>query len=123
MKPRKEFRELLVRRKLKKTSQRDLIWGVLVESRRHFTVEQMRDLLMGRGHRVGLATIYRTLKILLAAGMIRQSKLAGSVLYEAVVKEPNHIHFVCNRCSKTTEFPSPRIESLIQQVTTSEGFT
>jgi Fur family ferric uptake transcriptional regulator len=122
MKPRKEFQELLRRKHLKKTSQRELIWGLLVDSKGHPSVEEIRDVLIEKGHRIGMATIYRTLKILLAAGMIRQSKLAGMTRYEAVVKQPNHLHFICNLCGRTTEFPSSRIESLIQSVTAEHGF-
>jgi Fur family ferric uptake transcriptional regulator len=123
MKPRKEFQDLLTRKKLKKTSQRELIWSLLTHSKGHPSVEEIRDLLLSKGHRIGIATIYRTLKILLAAGMIRQSKLAGMTRYEAVVNEPNHLHFICNTCKRTVEFPSPRVESLIRSVTAKEGFT
>src|SRR5436190_17472466 len=123
MKPRKEFQDLLTRKKLKKTSQRELIWGLLTHSKGHPSVEEIRDLLLSKGHRIGIATIYRTLKILLAAGMIRQSKLAGMTRYEAVVNEPNHLHFICNTCNRTVEFPSPRVEGLIRAVTSAEGFT
>src|SRR5262245_43086274 len=122
MKPRKEFQALLTRKKLKKTSQRELIWGILMDSKGHPSVEEIRDRLLVKGHRIGIATIYRTLKILLTAGMIRQSKLGGMTRYEAVVKEPNHLHFVCNVCKRTVEFPSSQIEDLLRKVTTEYGF-
>jgi rubrerythrin len=54
--------------------------------------------------------------------MIRQSKLGGMTHYEAVVKQPNHLHFICNTCGRTVEFPSSRVESLIQTVTRDHGF-
>src|SRR5215831_6218214 len=117
MKPRKELRQLLQNQKLKKTSQRELIWGVLLEAKGHPSVEQIRDLLLAKGHRIGIATIYRTLKILLASGLIRQSRLGGMTRYEAVIGQPNHLHFVCNSCGRTVEFPSEKIESLIRKVT------
>ena len=123
MKPRKEFQALLVRKKLKKTSQREFIWQFLMDSKGHPSVEEIRDHLLEKGHRVGIATIYRTLKILLGAGMIRQSKLGSMTRYEAVVKEPNHLHFVCNSCQRTVEFPSSEIESLLRRVTAEHGFT
>jgi Fur family transcriptional regulator, ferric uptake regulator len=122
MKPRKEFQALLARKKLKKTSQRELIWGILMDSKGHPSVEEIRDRLLTKGHRIGIATIYRTLKILLTAGMIRQSKLNGMTRYEAVVKEPNHLHFICNACKRTVEFPSSQIEDLLRKVTTEYGF-
>jgi Fur family ferric uptake transcriptional regulator len=122
MKQRKEFQDLLAERKLKKTSQRALIWGVLLEAKGHPSVEQIRDLLLAKGHRIGLATIYRTLKILLSSGYIRQSKIAGMTRYEPVVNQPNHLHFICTSCNRTTEFPSRKIEQLIQQITGEHGF-
>ena len=67
-----------------------------------------------------MATIYRTLKILLASGFIRQSKLHGMTRYEPLAhqpRRPNHIHFICNSCGSNVEFPSRKIESLIKRVT------
>src|SRR5207244_6464673 len=59
----------------------------------------------------------RTLKILLQSGFIRQSKIEGMARYEPLIKQPNHLHFICNICRSTVEFPSRRIENLIRQVT------
>ena len=122
MKPRKEFRDLLAEKKLRNTSQRAFIWSILVESKNHPSVEAIRDLLLRKGHRIGVATVYRTLKILLAAGLIRQSKLRGMTCYEALVEQPNHLHFVCNTCRRNVEFPSRRIENLIRKVTSDSAF-
>ena len=122
MKQRKEFQKLLSDRKLKKTSQRALIWGVLLETKGHPSVEEIRESLLAKGHRIGLATIYRTIKILLASGFVRQSKLHGMTRYEAVINQPNHLHFICNDCGRTVEFPSRRIENLIERVTKEHGF-
>lgn len=122
MKQRKEFREVLTEKKLKRTSQRALIWGALLASKGHPSVEEMRDILLGDGHRIGLTTIYRTLKILLASGFIRQSKMHGMTRYEPLVNQPNHIHFICNGCGSTVEFPSRKIERLILRVTDEQKF-
>src|SRR6266581_8882546 len=122
MKQRKELLKLLTEKHLKKTSQRELIWGSLLDSKGHPSVEEIRDKLLKEGHRIGLATIYRTLKILLQSGFIRQSKIEGMARYEPLIKQPNHLHFICNICRSTVEFPSRRIENLIRQVTTEYGF-
>jgi Fur family ferric uptake transcriptional regulator len=122
MKRSKGFQELLTRKKLKKTSQRELIWGLLLKSKGHLSVEDIRDVLGGQGHPVGTATVYRTVKLLLDAGLIRQSRIADVMRYEPVVTQPNHLHFVCNDCGKTVEFPSQEIENLIQRVTSEHRF-
>jgi Fur family ferric uptake transcriptional regulator len=122
MKHRKELQKLLAEKKLKKTSQRALIWAALLESKGHPSVEEIRDILLGQGHRIGLATIYRTIKILLQSGFVRQSKLHGFTRYEPVIKQPNHLHFICNLCGTTVEFPSRRIENLIKRATEQNEF-
>ena len=122
MKQRKELQKLLTDKHLKKTSQRELIWGSLLDSKGHPSVEEIRDSLLGQGHRIGLATIYRTLKILLQSGFIRQSKLRGMTRYEPVVSQPNHLHFICNVCGTTVEFPSRKIENLILRATVENDF-
>src|SRR5436853_4041554 len=119
---RKELQQLLTEKKLKKTSQRALIWRALLNSKGHPSVEEIRDNLLKDGHRIGLATIYRTLKILLQSGFIRQSKIEGMARYEPLIKQPNHLHFICNTCRTTVEFPSRRIENLIRQVTDEYSF-
>jgi Fur family ferric uptake transcriptional regulator len=122
MKQRKELQKLLTEKHLKKTSQRALIWAALLESKGHPSVEEIRDTLLAQGHRIGLATIYRTIKILLESGFIRQSKLHGMTHYEPVISQPNHLHFICNSCGTTVEFPSRRIENLIRRATKQYDF-
>lgn len=122
MKQRKELQALLTEKKLKKTSQRALIWKALLDSKGHPSVEEIRDALLNQGDRIGLATIYRTIKLLLESGFVRQSKLHGMTRYEPLVNEPNHLHFICNACGTTVEFPSRKIEQLIRQVTKAKDF-
>jgi len=122
MKQRKQLQQLLTEKKLKKTSQRALIWGALLEQKGHPSVEEIRDNLLQQGHRIGLATIYRTIKILLQSSFVRQSKLHGTTRYEPVIKQPNHLHFICNSCGSTVEFPSRKIENLIKRATEQNDF-
>src|SRR5207244_13212747 len=96
MKHRKELQKLLTEKKLKKTSQRALIWAALLESKGHPSVEEIRDSLLEQGHRIGLATIYRTIKILLESGFVRQSKLHGTGRHEPVVSQPNPVALIWN---------------------------
>ncbi|HEY2382812.1 MAG TPA: transcriptional repressor [Terriglobia bacterium] len=122
MAQRKELQKLLAEKKLKKTSQRALIWASLLQSKGHPSVEELRDSLLEQGHRIGLATIYRTIKILLQSGFIRQSKLHGMGRYEPVIGQPNHLHFICNSCGSTVEFPSRKVETLIARATKANDF-
>jgi rubrerythrin len=42
--------------------------------------------------------------------------------YEPVVSQPNHLHFICNVCGSTVEFPSRKIENLIRRATDANNF-
>src|SRR5262249_32655110 len=42
--------------------------------------------------------------------------------YEPVINQPNHLHFICNSCGSTVEFPSRKIENLIRRATEQNGF-
>src|SRR5262245_27925322 len=66
--------------------------------------------------------LYRTIKSLLESGFVRQSKLHVIGRYEPVVSQPNHLHFICNACGSTVEFPSRRIENLIKRATEQNDF-
>jgi Fur family ferric uptake transcriptional regulator len=114
MKHQDRFRNVLEGKKLRKTAQRDLVWSTLLEADDHPAVDDVRERLLEKGHRIGLSTIYRTLKILLDSGMIRQSRLDGVTRYEPIISQPNHIHFVCNQCGKTEEYSSKKVEKLIR---------
>ena len=122
MRQQKRFQRFLSEKKLRKTSQRSHVWETLVEADDHPSVEEIRERLIEKGHRIGLSTIYRTLKILLESGMIRQAKHEGTTRYEPLISQPNHIHFICDRCGDTEEFPSRRIERLIREETEKHDF-
>src|SRR5437867_13032736 len=101
---RKELQQLLADRKLKRTSQRALIWQAWLGSKGHPSFEEIRDKLLKEGNRIGLATIYRTLKILLQSGFIRHSKIEWVARYEPLIKQHNNLHFICHICRNTDEF-------------------
>ena len=122
MRQEERLQELLTEKSLKKTAQRTRVWNAILQAEDHLSVEEIRERLLEQGHRVGLSTIYRTLKILLESGMVRQVRFGTTMQYEALVSEPNHIHFVCNLCGKTEEFPSRKIEKLIREETARHDF-
>ena len=53
------------------TRQRDLVAEVVFLSGGHLSVEEIQRQLTDRGETVGLATIYRTLEVLVKSGLVR----------------------------------------------------
>lgn len=76
--------------------------------RRHFKAEELVNALCGGPQSVSRATIYRTLKILEDAGIVRsmpescQAKPQKS--YEILDQNNEHGHLICRFCGRVTEY-------------------
>ena len=82
----------------RKTRQRDLILRLIRETRGPLTVEEVLDRGRGDLPSLGIATVYRTVKLLTDAGLVRAVHLPdGQPRYEATERE-HHYHFQCRRC-------------------------
>jgi Fe2+ or Zn2+ uptake regulation protein len=62
----------------------------------------------------GVASVYRTLDLLSAAGLVQRVEVGGRALYEAVVPGgEHHHHAVCERCGELTPFSDQALERAI----------
>ncbi len=113
----KEERELfyayLRQNSLKKTYQKDLILETFLSTEGHLSVEDLYALIKKRDKRIGIVTVFRTLKSLTACGIAREITLGdGLTRFEHSYHHPHHHHAVCTDCHKTIEFVSPELEAL-----------
>ncbi len=79
----------------------------------HLSAEDVHQNLVQAKSKVSLATIYRTLKLLVKMGFLHELELSeGGHRFELASHEhPDHHHLVCIRCGRTEEFES---ETVIQ---------
>jgi len=107
------FREYLRDRGLKYTDERSLILHAVMRNPEHFEAE---ELLLGmRQHdaRVGKATVYRTLRLLVACGIVREVHFSNKqVHYEHTYGQDPHDHMVCRRCGRIIEFDAAEVTRL-----------
>jgi Fe2+ or Zn2+ uptake regulation protein len=97
--------ETLRARGLRMTSQRKVILEALERADEHLDAETLYERVRKRDQAVGLATVYRTLNVLVKAGLIQQRFLdqdRSRGYYE--VDRAEHYHFTCHRCGKVIEF-------------------
>ena len=117
------FRGWLSDHRLPVTRQRDLIAELVFASDEHLSVERLRELLAGRGSRVGIATIYRTLDLLERGGFVRAHRFGeGFRRYEAAPAADDHGHLVCDRCGAVVEFTNDQLTRLLAIVADEHGF-
>ena len=105
------------------TRQRDLVAQVVFLSNDHPSVEGIRRELRQRGERVGLATVYRTLDLLLESGLVRAHQFGeGFKRYEPVAADADHEHLICERCGQVVEFAHERLERMLPVLADEHGF-
>jgi Fur family transcriptional regulator, ferric uptake regulator len=118
------FRRYLKQQGLPITQQREVVADVVFNSREHLSVEDIEARLKERGERIGKATIYRTMEILVRSGLVEDHDFGdGFKRYEHLFGgQPVHQHLVCDHCRKVTEFRSRDLERIQDEVSREHGF-
>lgn len=117
------FREYLREHNLPITPQRLAVAEVLLGSERHLSADEVTRELRGRGHRVGTATVYRTLELLVRSGLVVERDFGeGFRRFEPARDIPHHEHLLCNVCGQVREFRDERLERMTTLVAESQGF-
>ncbi|HHY96130.1 MAG TPA: transcriptional repressor [Firmicutes bacterium] len=92
---------------LRLTPQRQAVLKTLAEGG-HPTAEELYRTLREKG--VAMATLYRTLRLLLRLGLVRQVHVRdGCVRYELIGE--SHCHFVCLSCGRVFDADSPEAQA------------
>ena len=100
---------------LNSTQQRELIVDQFLRCREHVSIDQLLARVRKRNRKVGYATVYRTLKLLVEAGLALQREFGeGQTCYE--VAGEHHDHLICTSCGLILEFEDPEIERLQDEV-------
>jgi Fur family ferric uptake transcriptional regulator len=94
------------------TPQRELIVEAIAHSGRHMTAEEVLEIVRQKTSAVNIATVYRTLDLLVEKGLATRTDLGeGRVVY-ATVRHGPHIHLVCRRCGRVLEVDAALLASL-----------
>lgn len=109
---------------LKVTHQREEIAQTFLDSTRHLSAEELYRQIQKIHPEVGLSTIYRTLRLLVEAGLASQREFGdGITRYEPVAGGRHHDHLICVNCGTIIEFQNQKIEELQKEVAENKNFT
>jgi Fur family ferric uptake transcriptional regulator len=72
--------------------------------------------------KISRPTIYRNLRKLVEAGLLRQIKIGARAVYEHDYGYPQHEHLLCEKCGKMIEFQDAAIQSRLDEVCAAHGF-
>ena len=110
----KKLRDYLAGEGLKYSEQRWKIAELILSSDGHLDAQSIVDRVKNKHPDIGAATVYRNLKVLCDAHILKESltdPATGRVIYELYEGE-HHDHIVCLDCNEIFEFHSDKIESL-----------
>lgn len=116
------FAAYLVKNRLKRSEQREVILDVFLKSESHLSVDDLLRIVQKRRPDIGRTTVYRTLKLLASAGLASELALDGETRFELEYKRAHHDHFICKSCGDIFEFSSPEIERIQEEIAAGIGF-
>lgn len=117
------FRRFIKRNGLKFTPERAKILDAVLSKKSVFEAEELLYEMRHAGHRVSKATIYRTLKHLIEAGIISEVLLDNKQAhYELSYGKPPKGHLVCAETHRVVEFDLPELAALCERVCKLHGY-
>ena len=118
-----EFRAYLREHNLPITAQRLAIADVLLTADGHLSAEEVLLELAARNAAAGVATVYRTIDLLLRSGLVMERDFGeGFKRYEPTRDVPHHEHIVCTICGRASEFRDERLERMTMLIAEAHGF-
>ena len=117
------FREYLRRNGMLYSEQRGQILDIFLKTETHPTINDLYDLVRKKYPQIGLATVYRTMKVICNAGLARETDFGGNIRrFEHKYKHQHHDHLVCLNCGRIIEVMSPAIEKLQENLAKKHRF-
>ncbi len=108
---------------LRFSKQREEILEILYQTGKHQSAEELHRLISEKYPGIGIATVYRSLKLFTKCGICNELHLEdGKVRYELRDEYLHHDHMVCIKCGKLIEVSSPEIEKLQEGIALKYGF-
>jgi len=110
-------------RGLRQSGRRDRVVETFLSQNRHVSAEELLTQVRLKDPRVGLTTVYRTLKLLTESGLAVERKFNRQVsTFEPTRLGQHHDHLICLRCGRIVEFENKNIETLQEDMARKRGF-
>ncbi len=117
------FHKRLSEHGLKSTRQRDTIVRLFFQLNRHISVEELLEQVRKESPRIGYATVYRTMKLLVEHDFAEPRKFGdGQTRFDPKEREDeHHDHVICVDCRRVIEFRDAVIGARVEQILSELG--
>lgn len=103
------------------TRQRKAVLEALQATRSHPTALQVFDAVRDRVPGITLATVYRNLRVLQVAGMVREVEVGGEAgRFDA--RTDDHAHVRCEKCGRVDDVPLDLPRELSEEAAQQAGY-
>jgi Fur family ferric uptake transcriptional regulator len=117
------FAEYLSRTGLKATRQRERIVRAFLAAGRHVSAEELHRRIRATDPGIGLVTVYRTLKLLRAAGLATERQFGDAYArFDPRPADSPHHHLICTVCGQIAEFEDQTLAAVARKVRRARGF-
>lgn len=118
-------RDTLTQRGVRITRQRQILLDVLDKTGQHLDADRLFALAKEKDPKLNRVTVYRTLKLLKAGGLVDELDLMhqkGEQHYYETRRKEEHAHIICMECGKVEEFFGESLAKLKEQIESEFGF-
>jgi Fur family ferric uptake transcriptional regulator len=116
MSPCQTFIKTLRSRGFRITPQREMIIEAIVHQGNHINADEVFTQIQKRTQSMNIATVYRTLELLVEQGLASRIDLGeGRVIY-ATHQHGSHIHLVCRQCGKILDANQEMLSTFNRQL-------
>ena len=119
------IKDSLKQRGVRLTRQRQILLDLIDQSGQHLDAERLFQLAREKDPKLNRVTVYRTLKLLKAGGLVDELDLmhhdGDQHYYETRLKQ-EHAHVICLRCGKIEEFFGDLLQKMREQIESHFGF-
>jgi len=115
----------LKQRGVRLTRQRQILLDLIDQSGEHLDAEQLFKLAQEKDPKLNRVTVYRTLKLLKAGGLVDELDLMhhnGDQHYYETRMKQEHAHIICLRCGRVEEFFGEPLRRMREQIEDQFGF-
>jgi Fur family ferric uptake transcriptional regulator len=108
---------------LRSTSQRRLVSDVFFSTSGHHSIDEVLAMARARDPKVGYATVYRTMKLLVECGLANERHFGDTLTrFEIARHDSHHDHLICLSCKRIVEFEDHEIEAQQEALAKRHGF-
>ncbi len=106
------------------TKQRSVILQALFSAGSHADAESILRQAKKLDSTIGFATVYRTLQLMVAAGVLAERNFGAERRSFEIVggDTAHHDHLICSNCGTVLEFFDPEVEEMQERIAKKMGF-